>query len=255
MSELWQAEEGAGPPVVLAHAGGVDSRMWEPVVPLLTDRFRVIRYDLRGHGRSGLTPGRHSHIEDMLELLREVADEPVRVAGNSFGGGVALEAAIREPDRFASLTLLAVPVGGWDWDRELMDFWTREAEMVEAGDIEGAIQLGLDAWHADASCEERELVADSVRVAFAHERAAPDVEWADDDDSRPDLSGLTIPTVVGIGDLDRPDFQDVARWLAEAIPAARLEVLEGAGHLLPFQRPREVAVMIAGARGAGLSHL
>ena len=243
--------------MLLAHAGGVDSRMWDPVVPLLSDRFRVVAYDLRGHGRSGLTPGRHSHVRDLLELLAAVADEPVRVAGSSFGGGVALEAALLEPARFAALTLLSVPVEGWDWSAQLLDFWQREDDLVATGDIEGAVQLGLDVWMPEAPQEVRDMVADAQRTALEHQRGAGEVAWDEEgrDAILPEVSGLDVDTVVGVGDRDLRDFQAVTHWLAREIPDARLEVFTGAGHLVPLERPEAVAALIARPLGAGLSRL
>jgi pimeloyl-ACP methyl ester carboxylesterase len=77
----------------------------------------------------------------------------------------------------------------------------------------------------------------------------PDAEWEEEGDrgGLPDLSGLAVPTVVAVGDRDLEDFQAVSRWLAGVLPAARLEVLEGAGHLLPLERPEAVAALIARA--------
>src|SRR3712207_779151 len=89
---------GAGPPVVLLHAGVADQRMWDPVAARLTGR-RVIRFDLRGFGRTETGFGPFAHHRDVLAVLDALAIERAAIAGASFGGLVALEVAAVAPER------------------------------------------------------------------------------------------------------------------------------------------------------------
>ena len=99
MTDLWYDETGDGPPVVLLHEGVVDSRIWEPVVPLLADRHRVIRYDQRGFGRSPMPDGPYSLVDDLVSVLDAAGVERAALAGASRGGNIALTAAVEHPER------------------------------------------------------------------------------------------------------------------------------------------------------------
>ena len=90
MTDLWYDETGEGPPLVLLHEGVVDSRIWEPVVPLLAERHRVIRYDQRGFGRSPRPDGPYSLVEDLVAVLDAAGLERAALAGASRGGNIAL---------------------------------------------------------------------------------------------------------------------------------------------------------------------
>jgi pimeloyl-ACP methyl ester carboxylesterase len=69
VTDLWYEVSGSGPPVVLLHEGVVDSRIWDRVLPLLSDRYRVIRYDQRGFGRSPLPDGPYAVADDLVSIL------------------------------------------------------------------------------------------------------------------------------------------------------------------------------------------
>ena len=107
--------EGDGPPIMLLHAGVVDSRVWEPFVPLLTDvGYRTIRYDARGFGRSVTEDVEFSRVDDLLAVLDAFGIEHAALVGNSQGGQIALDLAVSRPERVAALVQLASGIGGLD---------------------------------------------------------------------------------------------------------------------------------------------
>src|SRR5260221_9430022 len=93
-ARLWYDEAGSGPPLLLLHGGLGDSGLWEPVVPLLAERFRVIRTDLRFFGRSTGPAAPWSWHSDILGLLDELGCERTTLAGLSLGGRIALDLAL-----------------------------------------------------------------------------------------------------------------------------------------------------------------
>jgi pimeloyl-ACP methyl ester carboxylesterase len=117
--------EGSGPPVVLLHAGVADLRMWDPLVPLLSDDHQVVRYDRRGFGRSPLSPGGFSHVRDLVDLMDGLELGSAAVVGASAGGYVALAFAALHPDRVGALALLAPPLADHDWSEEVEATWMR----------------------------------------------------------------------------------------------------------------------------------
>jgi pimeloyl-ACP methyl ester carboxylesterase len=117
-TRLYYEEAGAGPAVVLIHGFTLDTRMWDDQFPALAQRFRVIRYDLRGFGRSALPDGPYSHVEDLRALLDHLGIAQASLVGLSKGGGVALDFALTYPGRTTALALLDTILGGHAWSAE-----------------------------------------------------------------------------------------------------------------------------------------
>src|SRR5256885_3985448 len=92
-------DEGAGPAVVLVHAGIADRRMWRPLTDLLASRHRVVAYDLRGYGESTPPTPSLAHHDDLVGLLDALGIEHATLVGCSFGGAVAVDTALAYPDR------------------------------------------------------------------------------------------------------------------------------------------------------------
>jgi pimeloyl-ACP methyl ester carboxylesterase len=163
-AKLFYELVGSGDPLVLVHGSWVDHDSWQPVVAGLVRSFRVMTYDRRGHSLSERPLGQGSRREDEEDLaaLIEALDlAPAHVAGNSFGGSIALGLAARRPELFRSLIVHEPPLLGLVADdaelRPLMrEFWGRieaVADQLRAGDIEGGtkrfveeVALGPGAW-------------------------------------------------------------------------------------------------------------
>ena len=88
---------GEGDPVVFIHGFGLDSSMWDPQWRVLAQRYRVIRYDLRGYGESSLPAAPYSHVDDLLALIDFLGAAPAHLVGLSLGGRVALRVAAQAP--------------------------------------------------------------------------------------------------------------------------------------------------------------
>ena len=114
---IYYEEAGRGLPVVLVHGHGVDLRIWDDVVPLLSDAgLRVIRYDVRGHGRSYAPDTGYTweaYVADLKALVSHVGLEEAAVVGFSMGGGIALSFAQNHPERTAALALVSAALPGF----------------------------------------------------------------------------------------------------------------------------------------------
>ncbi|HKE51495.1 MAG TPA: alpha/beta hydrolase, partial [Actinomycetes bacterium] len=108
-------ESGSGTPVMLLHAGVGDSRMWDPVVERLRDRYRLLRYDARGYGRTPAPTAPFSMLGDLLAVLDYFGLDRVHLVGCSMGGQISMDCAIAHPDRVRTLTLLAPGLSGYEW--------------------------------------------------------------------------------------------------------------------------------------------
>ncbi|MFB7516865.1 alpha/beta fold hydrolase [Streptomyces sp. NPDC056144] len=236
---------GQGPStVVLLHSGVCDRRMWDGQFHALADAgHRVVRCDLRGFGDTPVDAP-HTHAEDVRALLDHIGADRAAVVGSSFGGAVALELAARHPDRVTALALLAPASPCMVPSEELRAWGGREDALLEAGDIDAAVELNVDTWLGPEADEAaRALVRRMQRRAFDVQLAA---EFGADDPevTRDELARIAAPALVVGGAHDVPDFRAVAADLAELLPAARRVDLDWAGHLPALERPDETAVLL-----------
>jgi 3-oxoadipate enol-lactonase len=219
--------------IVLLHSALGDSRLWHRQVAALAGDFQLVAPDLPGWGSSPLPTEPFSFVEAVAALL------PAALVGNSFGGTVALRTALAHPDRVKKLVLVGAGLPAWDWTEEMRDYFAAEEKAVEAGDLEAATELNLEFWVAPAH---RDEVRPQQRRAFelqtAH--AEPEVLWP----KLKPLSSLPMPTLVIVGEADKPDFLAIAEHLAEEIPDSDLVIVPGAGHLVGIDQPEELNALL-----------
>ncbi|MEU1894852.1 alpha/beta fold hydrolase [Streptomyces pristinaespiralis] len=261
---------GQGPTVVLLHSGVCDRRMWDLQWQSLADAgYEVVRCDFRGFGETPAETGPYSDADDVLELLDTLGIDRATLIGSSYGGKVALELAGRRPERAAALMLLCAGQPGRPPGPQLMAFGRKEDALLEAGDLEAAVELNVSTWLGpDADEETREAVRRMQRHAFevqlAAEKeladAAPAEGSADAEEtpgaaeagagpaqpSEPDLSRIDAPCLAVSGAHDVEDFRQIAAGLPALIPGARHVELDWAQHLPSLERPAEVTRLITG---------
>lgn len=239
MTDLWYDETGEGPPLVLLHEGVVDSRIWEPVVPLLAERHRVIRYDQRGFGRSPLPDGPYSVVEDLVSVLDAADLDQSALVGASRGGNIALATALNHPDRVSKLVLVGSGLPGYSWSVEWTpDQISRWEAAEEADDYEAMAELDMEAWApmgADA-----ELRAMFVENAVGSNSEDP----ATDEPVAERVGGVTAPTLVITGGRDVAGINEIGDRLAREIPGARSAVIQEADHMIPWRTPEELSHLI-----------
>jgi 3-oxoadipate enol-lactonase len=247
-ARLAYAIEGAGPDLVLVHAGVADMRMWEPLVERLADRFRTVRFDMRGSGATTYEPVECSDAGDVAALMDGLGIERAIVAGASFGGKVALELAATHPERVERLVLMDPPLPDHDWSELMRAFWAAEAVALEAGDIDEAVRLGVELWVGGASPAVQALVADMQARSFALQLALEPAAVELDPPVSERLAGIDVPVTVIVGEQDVADFIEIAQRLARELPSATLHRVAGAGHLPALERPDAVAELIVSRR-------
>ncbi|MEU5215669.1 alpha/beta hydrolase [Streptomyces sp. NPDC020807] len=236
---------GQGPStVVLLHSGVCDRRMWDGQFHALAEAgHRVVRCDLRGFGDTPVDAP-HTHAEDVRALLDHVGADRAAVVGSSFGGAVALELAARHPGRVTALALLAPATPCMVPSEELRAWGRREDALLEAGDVDAAVELNVGTWLGpDADEAARDLVRRMQRRAFEVQLAA-EFDAVDPEVTRDELARITAPALVVGGAHDVPDFRAVADDLADLLPAARHVDLDWAGHLPALERPDETARLL-----------
>jgi pimeloyl-ACP methyl ester carboxylesterase len=248
-------DEGQGPPLLLLHAGIADRTMWDDVVPMLKDRFRVIRFDLRGYGETPLPDGPFVYASDAAELLKALGIERAHLVGVSMGGHVALDLAIARPEMVDRLVLVGAGIDGWEHDASLAASWREEEAAFERGDLDEAAWINVRTWldgpargEGDVPNALRRRVFEMQRAAFDQENPAATGGWLTPS-RRERLGDVTAPTLVLVGALDQRDFRRIARFLAAEIPGALFEELSAAAHLPPLERPEAFARTLIGFLG------
>ncbi|HEY2651622.1 MAG TPA: alpha/beta hydrolase [Solirubrobacteraceae bacterium] len=241
---LWQVlphdEAGSGPAVILLHAGIADRTMWsEHLDPLAGAGFRAVAPDLSGFGEAAVTVGEQAPWIDVLATMDALEIHDAILVGNSFGGAVALRAAVVAPERVAALALISAPAPGVDPTPELEEAWATEERALERGDVDAAVAAVVRTWTLpDAPPELRDRVATMQRRAFEQQADAEEVTEAEDPvEDLAVLKKLDFPVLVAVGARDREEFQRGAEVLVEALPNARLEIIDQAGHLAPLETP------------------
>jgi 3-oxoadipate enol-lactonase len=236
-------EAGQGPAILLLHAGVADRSMWsEHLEPLAAAGYRAVAPDLAGFGEASVEPGEQAPWSDVLALMDELEIDRAAIAGNSFGGAVALRVAATAPERVDALVLVSAPAPGVEPSDQLQAVWEAEEAALERGDFEAATHAVVDAWTLpDAPDELKRRVAAMQRRAFTLQAAAGEVSEAPDpvEEDPGILRRLDVPTLVVAGEHDMPDFRRGARVLASALPRAHPGLMAGAGHLAPLECPEE----------------
>ncbi len=243
-------EAGRGEPLLLLHAGIVDRRMWDDVLPTFAARFRVVRFDLRGYGETPLPDGPFVYGADAAELLRLLGIERAHVVGVSMGGHVALDLALARPELVDGLVVVATGIGGWEFGPAMKAGWADEEAAIERGDLDEAAWINVRMWLDGPSRGPDEVDPALRRRVFEMQRRALDYEnpaaeggWLVPE-RHLKLGQIASPTLVAVGELDQPDFVRIARHVAEAIPGSRLQVLPGVAHLPPMEAPQDFASLV-----------
>ncbi|HEX2849054.1 MAG TPA: alpha/beta hydrolase [Acidimicrobiales bacterium] len=256
--ELNVDDRGNGPAIVLLHGQPGQIHDWDRVVPELVEDHRVVVPDRPGYGRSaGPATGLFDGADVLAADLRARGVEGAVVVGHSYGGGVALALASRHPDLVAGL-VLAASIGS----AAAVDPFDRIAALPLVSDAIAYIALQiLPPWllripvdldvgsGSDLTAVPKHRLTEKIDLwrrrsiwrSFATEQRAL---VAESDDLTHALSGIEQVAIVLSGTRDRLVRPAAARDLTERLPGARLELLAGAGHLLPYHRPDAIVAAV-----------
>jgi len=245
-TQLYYEDWGAGPALVLVHAGIADGRMWDDQVAVFAERHRVIRFDQRGFGRSAPASGEFARHEDLRALLEALDIKRAHLVGCSMGGKMLIDFVLTNPAAAASLTLVCTGPYAFQFEAPR----PRQADDLnaayEAGDAERASWLEVELWvdgpqrdpdQVPAAVRQKvyEMNLQAIRNELSHETDEQIVE----PHAVGRLGEIQTPTLVIIGDLDNPAAVAGAAFAAATIPGAEKAVMHGTAHLPNMERPDE----------------
>jgi pimeloyl-ACP methyl ester carboxylesterase len=243
-TQLYVEDAGAGPTLLFIHGMCGGAHVWHGQIQRLSDRFRCISYDRRGHTRSPRGEAAESvetHAEDAAVLIQTLDVRPVLV-GSSGGARIGVELARRHPELLMGAVLSEPPIPSLISDAGAT-FLSDIAAVVRPAIAEGGPRAGVDAffgylcpglWTRLAEAEKERYRANADMMLAELAGPAYQLDPAD-------LPRIDVPALVMHGDLSHPAFAAIARVLANGMPRARLHAVEGSGHVVYVEQPDQFA--------------
>jgi len=243
-------DEGKGDPLLFIHGFSGNLQSWDEQIPALTDKYRVLRYDCRGHGDSESPddPSEYSQeilVNEALGLLDTLGLEKVNVCGLSMGGNVGLNMAIRHPDR-VNAAIIASTGAGSDANDGFIEGFKILADILDKGDLE-SFTAALMASPLSANflklrpelielTKERAMnsnpkgLANTIRGVQMKRNSIFALE--------DQMKNLSVPVLVLVGEFDLPCLEP-AKFMKKHIPHSRLVVMPETGHIVNLERPED----------------
>lgn len=244
--DMFYRDTGSGIPVLFIHGFPLTGDIWKYQIETLGTMARVIVPDLRGFGRSGITPGPFSmdlFARDMKGLLDELGIDKAVLAGISMGGYISFAFYRLFPARVRALVLLDTKAGAdpEEGKKGRLDL----ARRARSGEMEAIADEWAQRLFAASTRETKPDVVLEVRNAIA--RSSPEaiahasLAMMERPDSTPTLSDITCPVLIMTGEHDRLTPVEEAQAIAAKIKSSRLEVIRNAGHLSCLEAPEQVS--------------
>lgn len=242
-TRLYYEMAGSGPVLILIHGGAVDSRAWDDQFEEFAQHYLVVRYDLRGTGRSADRDQPYSNTEDLYALMQYLKISSASLLGISRGGGFAYDFALEHPQMVKSLILvssnLSAPVPAYE------AMFEHTTEVGETSGAAAAAQIWANDPYQGPQREEArpkvlKIIEDNV-ARFRNFGGYKPVKQlsASDKPRAQQLAEIKVPTLLIAGAHDNIDARNNYQRWADGIPGAKIIYFPNAGHLVNIDQPRE----------------
>ena len=245
---------GKGHPLVLVHAGIADQRMWDDQIAAFAQHYQVIRYDLRGYGKTSRATRPFSHRRDLYNLLKFLGIEKAYLLGSSMGGTTIIDFALEHPEMVAALIPVASTPSGYEGsenedappDDTALKLQAEHEAAIQRGDIAKAAEIEANYWvvglrrpveQVDPALRTR--VNEMNRIALEHKVIDSGSEEPLEPAAINRLSEIRIPVLVIVGDLDDPNIVKGNETLATSIKGAKKAGIAGTAHFPNMEWPTE----------------
>jgi pimeloyl-ACP methyl ester carboxylesterase len=245
-------QAGRGDAVTMLHGFLLDSGQWDEEFAALAQDYRVLRYDLRGFGRSSMPAAPFSHHEDLQRVLDDSGIGRSALLGCSGGAGTALDFALAHPQRVSALALIGAGYWGYYATRtpEAQAFWAA----VRGGDADALLETSLRTFvdgPRRAPEQSNPLARARIAAMSAWNFGRADGYWKHASLQRnpaipaPErLAELRMPVLLIVGEEDQPEVIELSERLAAGLPDARLVRVPDAGHHVNVERPGAVLPLL-----------
>jgi pimeloyl-ACP methyl ester carboxylesterase len=250
-TRLYYELAGEGHSLVLNHGGLVDNHLWDDQFDEFAKHFKVIRYDIRGFGDSGMIKSgmeRYSMERDLFTLLQFLDIQKTYVLGLSMGGSLSIDFTLQYPEMVDALITVGAGLSGFEEDdpEELKAKFAQMEEAIKSGDIARSVEISLQIWTDGPSRTPQEVdpqVRERVRTMTTH-----NFERGDDEEVRPQhieppaagrLSEIHVPALIIVGGEDVEIIRSIADKLERGIAGAKKVVIPGTAHHLNMEKPEE----------------
>jgi pimeloyl-ACP methyl ester carboxylesterase len=254
-AQLYYEMAGSGDTLVFVHAGIADHRLWDDQTKAFAAQYRVIRYDMRGFGKSEPVDGAFAHREDLAALLKVLNVDKAVLIGCSMGGGFAMDVALAQSQLVRALVMVcSAPNGLW------LDVPTPMAALEEAleaalknNDLDLAAEYGAQIWFDGVGRTPQQVDAvlrakliDMHKIALTHQAKALGTHKPPQNPAPATrLSELNLPVLAVVGAQDEPYIHAAGDYMAQHIKGARTVIIENTAHLPSMERPAEFNRILA----------
>ena len=241
-SNLYYEITGDGQPLVLVNGSSLDLRMWDEQIESFSTQFQVIRYDLRGIGKSAIPNGDFSHSEDLFQLLKFLDIEKAYILSLSFGAAFTVDFALEHPEMIDALIVASAALS--NLRKDYLEGLAALSEIANEKGVSAAIEelMNNPAFIAPenvaAKRKTREILSDNSHI---FETDFPPVRfWQPPQiNIEENHSKITAPTLIVVGEKDAPIIHEIADNLKKNISNAEKIVIKGAGHMVNLEKPAE----------------
>jgi pimeloyl-ACP methyl ester carboxylesterase len=249
--KIYYEVAGSGYPLVLIHGGQMDRRMWDEQFDLFSKSYRVIRYDVRGFGKSPASTNVYADEEDLATLLKYLHVDKAYVVGLSLGGRIAIDFALTHPDMTDGIVPVAPGLSGFHFsdDPNATESW----RAALAGDWQKVADLWLKSGYMAPAMQNAKIAGRLRQLALenAHEYLDnPVLESMPNPPAIDRLPEIRTPTLIIVGNRDVTDIHEICGLLFARVPHSREIVIENSGHIVNMEQPelfnRSVLNFLAG---------
>ncbi|MFI5390629.1 MAG: alpha/beta fold hydrolase [Bacteriovoracales bacterium] len=233
-----------GPSIVFIHGFPFNQEMWIPQVELLQQRFKVITYDLRGHGKSGVGEGQYFmeyYVDDLITLLDHLKISSTIVCGFSMGGYIALRAMEKNPQKFKGLILVDTKSEADSNEAKikrsegLKVIKSKGAEVFGEGFLKGALTPETFSGNPELVEKLKSMIKSNQPLGIGGALLA----LATRTDTTAALSKISVPTLILVGEKDTITPPSASQMMKEKIPGSKLEIIQRAGHLSNLENSKD----------------
>jgi len=258
-ARLYYETAGSGRALIMIHAGFLDSRMWDGQFRVFAKKNKVVRYDVRGFGRSSRPSEAYSDAEDLLGLMEHLGISDACLLGVSNGGRIALDLATALPHKVCGLILVSPGICGYVSSGPEEDKGWEEFEKMESRQnlaigekrVGDAVRIDLEMWApAQSSRGRRRLLQIALANSHVHKnpwwwRSTYGLQESPQPPAFERLSSIRVPTLLIVGDEDVKGMQTRTERLHGLIPGSELRIMDGADHIPNLSRPREFNALVS----------